>query len=99
MRPRSDADPRGIARIAWRYTPSAANNRAFGSAQSWVAGTPLNTQVDVKNSKRYASTRGWGYAQFKDGKPDPAAALDTCYACHTLVKANDYVFSHDAASP
>ncbi len=88
-----------IARMAWRYTPSAVNNRSFGDDQSWVAGTPINTQVDVKDSRRYATTGGWGFAQFKDSKPDPTAALRTCYACHTLVAAHDFVFTHYASTP
>ncbi|MBD5655517.1 MAG: cytochrome P460 family protein, partial [Candidatus Eremiobacteraeota bacterium] len=88
-----------IARMAWHYTPSAVNNRSFGDRQSWVAGTPINTQVDVKDSRKYASTGGWGFAQFKGGQPDPSAAIATCYACHTLVKANDFVFTHYARTP
>jgi hypothetical protein len=48
---------------------------------------------------RATSTGGWGFAQFKDGKPDSTAALQTCYACHTLVRANDFVFTHYAATP
>lgn len=88
-----------IARMAWRYTPSAVNNRSFGDVQSWVAGTAINTQVDVKDSRKYASTGGWGFAQFKNGRPDPTAALQTCYACHTLVKTNDFVFTEYARTP
>lgn len=88
-----------IARMAWRYTPSAVNNRSFGDEQSWVAGTPINTQVDVKDSKMYATTGGWGFAQFKGKKPDPTAALHTCYACHTLVATSDFVFTHYAPTP
>ncbi|HEX8805850.1 MAG TPA: cytochrome P460 family protein, partial [Candidatus Aquilonibacter sp.] len=62
-----------IARLAWTYVPSAENNKVFGREQSWVAGDPTNVQFDVKDSKKYASTGGWGYAQFQDGKPADAA--------------------------
>jgi hypothetical protein len=34
-----------------------------------------NVQFMVKDSRKYAATEGWGFAQFKDGKPKPAAAL------------------------
>jgi len=88
-----------IARMAWHYTPSEVNNQSFGHDQSWVAGTPINTQVDVKNSRKYATTGGWGFAQFKDGKPDPKTALHTCYACHTLVARSDFVFTQYAPTP
>jgi hypothetical protein len=50
----------------------------------------------VKDSKKYAATGGWGFAQFKDGKPDPTAKLDTCFPCHEPGKAHDYVFTHYA---
>src|SRR5262249_25772994 len=58
-----------IARLAWSYVPSEENNRAFGRPQSFVAGPPKNgVQFMVKDSRRYASTSGWGFAQFNDGK-------------------------------
>ena len=58
-----------IARLAWRHVPSEENNKVFGRPQSFVAGSPTNVQFMVKDSKKYASTGGWGFAQFKDGKP------------------------------
>src|SRR5580698_7577946 len=58
-----------IARIAWRYVPSEENNKVFGHPQSFVAGPPTNVQFMVKDSQKYASTGGWGYTQFNDGKP------------------------------
>ena len=85
-----------IARLAWVYTASEANNKLFGRPQSFVAGPAINVQFMVKDSKQYAATGGWGYAQFKDGKPDTAAKLDTCYPCHAPAKARDYVFTYYA---
>jgi hypothetical protein len=85
-----------IARLAWSYVPSEENNKVFGRSQSFVAGSPTNVQFMVKDSKKYAATGGWGFAQFKDGKPDPAAALNTCFPCHEPVKARDFVFTHYA---
>jgi hypothetical protein len=85
--------------MAWRYTPSAENNAIFGRRQSFVAGAPINIQFDVKDSKRFASTDGWGYAQFENGKPASAAIQQTCFACHVRFKANDLVFTHYAPTP
>ena len=85
-----------IARLAWTYVPSEENNKVFGRTQSFVAGTPTNVQFMVKDSKRYAATGGWGFAQFKDGKPDGKADLTTCFTCHVPVKASDFVFTHYA---
>src|SRR5208337_1573000 len=78
-----------IARLAWSYVPSEENNKAFGRPQSFVPGPPINVQFMVKDSIKYAATGGWGFAQFKDGKPDGTALLKTCFPCHQPAKAQD----------
>jgi hypothetical protein len=88
-----------IARVAWEYVPSEENNKAFGRAQSFVAGPAPEwyLQFMVKDSKKYAATGGWGYAQFdKAGKPADEAKLKTCFPCHEPIKARDFVFTHYA---
>jgi len=85
-----------IARLAWGYVPSGENNKVFGRAQSFVAGTATNVQFMVKDSRKYAATGGWGFAQFKDGKPADEALLKTCFPCHEPVKARDFVFTQYA---
>jgi hypothetical protein len=85
-----------IARLAWSYVPSEENNKAFGRSQSFVAGDATNVQFMVKDSRKYAATGGWGFAQFKDGKPAEEALLKTCFPCHEPVKARDFVFTHYA---
>ena len=85
-----------ILRIAWRYTPSAENNKVFGRDQSFVAGAPINIQLMVKDSAKYASTRGWGYGQFKDGKSADETVLKTCFPCHEPAKARDFVYTRYA---
>jgi len=85
-----------IARIAWSYVPSEENNKVFGRPQSFVPGPPPDwyLQFMVKDSKKYAATGGWGFAQFnKDGKPADEAKLKTCFPCHVPVKARDFVFT------
>ena len=88
-----------IARLAWSYVPSEENNKVFGREQSFVTGPPTNAQFMVKDSKKYAETGGWGFAQFKDGKPDPKADLKTCFPCHEPIKARDFVYTHYAPTP
>ncbi len=88
-----------IARLAWSYVPSEENNKIFGRDQSFVAGAPLNVQLLVKDSKKYASTAGWGFAQFKDGKPDSEELHKTCFPCHERGKARDFVFTGYAPTP
>ena len=83
-----------IARLAWSYDSSEENNKVFGRAQSFVAGSATNVQLMVKDSKKYAATGGWGFAQFKDGKPAGEALLKTCFPCHAPIESRDFVFTH-----
>ena len=85
-----------IARLAWSYVPSEENNKVFGRPQSFVAGPPTNVQFMVKDSRKYASTGGWGFAQFNDGKPAAEVVPSACFSCHEPVKARDFVFTRYA---
>jgi len=86
-----------IARLAWNYDPLEESSKAFGHLQSFVAGSPKNgVQFMVKDSSKYASTGGWGFAQFDDGKAADAAMQNTCFPCHSTVKARDFVFNRYA---
>ena len=85
-----------IGRIAWKHVPSEENNKAFGRVQSYVPGEapPWYLQFMVKDSKKYAATGGWGYAQFdKEGKPGPEADMKKCHPCHEAIKQRDFVFT------
>ena len=84
-----------IAALHWRHVPSEENNKVFGRSQSFVAGPPTNVQFMVKDSKKYASTGGWGFGHFneRDGKPAERALLQTCFPCHQAIKARDLVFT------
>jgi len=54
--------------------------------------------VMEKDSKRFAKSGGWGYAVFNYDPasdkftPDPKSPSDCGFACHTPVKAKDYIF-------
>ncbi len=54
--------------------------------------------VMEKDGKRFAKSGGWGYAVFNYDAasdkftPDPKSLSDCGYACHTPVKAKDYIF-------
>ena len=71
-----------------------------------VPGTLHDVDFMVKDSKRFADSGGWGYAVFDhDAKSDtftPGTSADNppqandakCgFACHTIVKNRDYVFT------
>ena len=54
--------------------------------------------VMEKDSKRFSKSGGWGYAVFNYDPAtdkftaDPKSLSDCGYACHTPVKAKDYIF-------
>lgn len=86
-----------IARLAWSYEASEENNKTFGQPQSFVAGHPKNgVQFMVKDSRKYASTGGWGFGHFDDGKSAEESVLSTCFPCHRAVAARDLVFTRYA---
>ena len=89
-----------IAAIHWTRVSSELNNNVldgpFPGAQSFVVGSPVNVQFMVKDSKKYAATGGWGFADFKDGKPGDKALHEACFPCHIPAKDRDYVFTRYA---
>ena len=86
-----------IARLAWEYHPLEESKEAFGAPQSFVAAAPKNgVQFMVKDASKYASTGGWGYIEFDDGKPSAKAMPSACFACHSIVKSRDFVFNRYA---
>ena len=89
-----------IVALHWTRVPSEANNKVldgpFPGAQSFVAGSRVNMQVMVKDSKKYAASGGWGFGDFKDGKPGDEALHKTCFPCHEPAKDRDFVFTHYA---
>ena len=61
-------------------------------------GARRHVDVMVKDSRRFAQTDGWGYAEFAAGETTPrpgiaASQKTTCHACHQRAKARDHVFS------
>jgi Cytochrome P460 len=89
-----------IAAIHWTRVQSEDNIKVlagrFPGAQSFVVGSPVNVQFMVKDSKKYAATGGWGFADFKGGKAGDKALHETCFPCHGPAKDRDYVFTHYA---
>jgi len=82
-----------IAAVHYAYVPSEENNKVFGRDQSFVAGPPTNVQFEIKDSKKYAATGGWGFGHFnKDGTLGNDALMKTCFPCHAKA-SRDLVFT------
>jgi hypothetical protein len=90
-----------MAKIHW----SAKANEFFPDAT--VPGKLVNVDFMVKDSKRFADSGGWGYAVFdyaaasdtftpgtSAGTPPQGNDAKCGFACHTTVKARDYVFTN-----
>jgi hypothetical protein len=85
-----------IAAVHYKYVPSEENNKVFGRDQSFVAGPPTNVQFEVKDSKKYAATGGWGFGHFNsDGTLGNDALMKTCAPCHAQA-SRDFVFTRYA---
>ena len=90
-----------MAKIHW--TPK--QNEFFPEAT--VPGNLVNVDFMVKDSKRFADSGGWGYAVFdydtasdtfkpgtSAGMPPQGNDAKCGFACHTLAKKRDYVFTY-----
>lgn len=93
-----------MAKIHWKPTKNAT-----APGQPTVAGPLQDVDFMVKDSKRFADSGGWGYAVFRydaasgtyapgtTAENPPQANDAKCgFACHTVVKARDYVFTEYA---
>lgn len=83
-----------IAKLAWKQVPSKVDNEALGQVQAFVPGHATTVQFMVKDSRKYASTGGWGFGRFINGKPVDEAQHETCFPCHeAYAKEHDLVFT------
>jgi len=81
-----------IAKLQW--TPKKSTEAPFDVN---IPDTFSQAFLIEKDSKRFPNSGGWGYALFNyDAASDtftPDPAPDNCgHACHTVVKAKDYIF-------
>ena len=82
-----------IVKLQWKHKKST-------EAPFVVEVPDVFSQVFVmeKDSKRFSKSGGWGYAVFNyeaasdKFTADPKSLSDCGYACHTPVKAKDYIF-------
>ena len=82
-----------MAKIHWK-----AKQNSEAPDPTTVPDTLHDIDFMVRDSKRFANTGNWGYAQFNYDaasdafKPD-GTGTDCGYACHTIVAKKDYVFT------
>jgi hypothetical protein len=94
-----------IAALHWNEDSSDSDNQALAlgfpglGLESTFAGSAVNVQFMVKDSKKYAASGGWGFADFTNGKPGNEALHAKCFPCHAPAKDRDYVFTRYAPTP
>jgi hypothetical protein len=94
-----------IAALHWNEDSSDADDNALAlgfpdaGLHSAFAGSAVNVQFMVKDSKKYAASGGWGFADFTNGKPGNEALHAACFPCHAPAKEHDYVFTRYAPTP
>jgi Cytochrome P460 len=94
-----------IAALHWNEVSSDDNDKVLAMGfpaagfQSSVVGSAANVQFMVKDSKKYAASGGWGFADFKNGKPGDEALHKTCFPCHEPAKDRDFIFARYAPTP
>jgi hypothetical protein len=81
------------AKIHWN-----AKRSAEAPAPTTVPDALHDVDFMQKDSRRFAASGGWGYAQFNyDAASDTFApdgtGADCGFTCHTIVKTKDYVFT------
>jgi Cytochrome P460 len=63
---------------------------------SYVEGARKALAIMLKDSKKYASTGGWGFQLWEGGDPKKPTVTDAtkqCFECHQPKKDTDYVYS------
>src|SRR6201986_1187705 len=90
-----------MAKIHWMAKKDEAQ-----PGEPIVPGALHDTDFMVKDSKRFADSGGWGWAEFEydnaagayrpgttEDSPPQANDAKCVFACHTIVKTRDYVFT------
>jgi hypothetical protein len=94
-----------IAALHWNEDSSDTDHKALAPGfpdadlHSTFAGSAVNVQFMIKDSKKYADTGGWGFADFTNGKPGSEAMHQMCFPCHAPAKDRDFVFTRYAPTP
>jgi hypothetical protein len=81
-----------LAKVVWKESVHS------NWAQAIVPGAFEKAEAMIKDSKKYASTGGWGFAYWEGKKlvMHEEAKAKECFACHMPMKQNDYVYTSSA---
>jgi hypothetical protein len=90
-----------MAKVHW-----TAKKNESEPGQPFVPSSQHDVDFMVKDGKRFSDSGGWGYAEFEydaasdtfrpgtmEDQPPQGKDAKCGFACHTVVKAHDYVFT------
>lgn len=82
-------DGTAFAKVAWFQQPDGNGSVQTGAFQQ--------VELMIKESRKYAETKGWGWGRWRGADLKPygtsAAFTDECVSCHLPVRNNDYVYT------
>ncbi|MGZ5008191.1 MAG: cytochrome P460 family protein [Methylobacter sp.] len=81
-----------LAKVVWKESTHP------NWPQAIVPGEFASAEAMVKDSAKYAGTGGWGFGRWENGKlvMHEEAKAKECFACHSPMKYNDYVYTFSA---
>jgi hypothetical protein len=82
-------DGTAFAKVAWLQQPDGKGHIATGAF--------FQVEFMIRDSKKYASTLGWGWARWRGADLKPygkdAAFTKECVECHNPLRSTNYVFT------
>jgi hypothetical protein len=82
-------DGTAFAKVAWQQLPDGKDMVRTGAF--------IQVEFMIRDSSKYASTKGWGWARWRGADLVPygkdAAFTSECVNCHNPVRNSDYVFT------
>ena len=86
-----------LAKLVWKNTEHPQWNAAI------VPNEFVHSEIMIKDSTKYKSTAGWGFARWKglDQQPygNEQSFEQECFSCHAHAKNSDHVFTIPAKTP
>ena len=78
-----------IVKVVWNSIEEKNGDITPGSLNS--------VQIMIKDNKRFADSKGWGFAKFNGITLKPYGSTPmfnaTCFNCHKIASGNDYIFN------
>ena len=96
-----DTNPWPDGAILGKMVLKDTTHEAWDTA--YVPGDFVHAEFMVKDSARFEDTGGWGFARWLGREQkvfgEDASFAQQCFACHTPMKDNDYVFTDPVVLP